>query len=149
MVENQLTAVEQNANFQWYNCWTGQPISGENGKSYTAMESGSYNVEIDKNGCIITSKCHVITIIGLEKSKRLIELYPNPTTGIITIALGDQFNEPKIWLNDIAGRIIGVTINRYDNGIEIDLSELGHGIYIVNFKEDDSFVQMKVVKNEV
>jgi hypothetical protein len=144
---NQLTAAEQNANYQWYNCTNNQSIPGETGISFTAPESGSYGVKIDINGCIDTSECHAITISGIKDHNKSVQLYPNPTTGIITIELGDQFNEPRIWLNDITGRIIDVEINRYENSIEIDLSDVSHGIYIVNFKENDSFVQMKVVNN--
>ena len=43
--------------YQWYDCTTGLPIIGATSQSYTATESGSYQVLIETNGCVNESIC--------------------------------------------------------------------------------------------
>lgn len=63
----------------------------------------------------------------LAVSKTLV--YPNPTTGKVTIAL-DQFEDPvNVRVSDLEGKIVFSQMNAK----EIDLSQLRKGMYLINF----------------
>src|SRR5690554_162368 len=84
---NELTAVQNNANYQWINCSDMSNISNETNISYTPSSSGTYAVEITINGCSSTSSCHKTELLGInhESGNSLFKLYPNPSNGIINI----------------------------------------------------------------
>src|SRR5690554_6187557 len=84
---NELTAVQNNANYQWINCSDMSNISNETNISYTPSSSGTYAVEITINGRSSTSSCHKTELLGInhESGNSLFKLYPNPSNGIINI----------------------------------------------------------------
>ena len=60
---------------------------------------------------------------GIEEHKQAISLYPNPTTGILTI----EGIEGKTEVYDLYGRLVATTLSR-----TIDLSNATRGIYFLN-----------------
>ena len=67
-----------------------------------------------------------------------ISIYPNPTTGIITIGnlnLSGFQNLQGLEITNITGKIVFQSeITNYQSSIEIDLSQLEKGVYFINFK---------------
>ena len=70
-----------------------------------------------------------------------ISIYPNPTTGIITIGnLGGFQNLQGFEINDITGKIVfqtcpyGSKIDNQNSNMEIDLSDLRSGVYFIRIK---------------
>lgn len=88
-----LTGVTITANatsptsYQWINCSTGLPISGETSASFTASVNGSYAVIIEDGDCMDTSACVNITSVGLDPltGLREMEVFPNPFTQKIQV----------------------------------------------------------------
>ncbi|HXH19058.1 MAG TPA: PKD domain-containing protein, partial [Chitinophagales bacterium] len=70
--------------YQWF--FNGSPIPGATDISYTAMQNGNYKVRItDANGCLNTSdELNFVTGIE-EKFTEIINIYPNPSDGMIYI----------------------------------------------------------------
>jgi len=76
-----------------------------------------------------------------------ISIYPNPTTGIITIGNLEGFkNLQGLEITNITGKIVFQSeITNYQSSIEIDLSQLEKGVYFINFKGKDFNQVNKIV----
>ena len=85
------------------------------------------------------------TIVGLEENKNKdINIYPNPTTGIISIS---GVEDAKIELYSITGKQL-ISIDKKD-GKMIDLSSQNDGIYIMKILKDGFIITKKVVLNKL
>ena len=83
-----------------------------------------------------------------ENVKNDISIYPNPTTGIITIGNPTGFQNLSglgLEITDITGKIVFQSkIINYKSSIEIDLSMFEKGIYFISFSGKD-FNQVKKI----
>jgi Zn-dependent M28 family amino/carboxypeptidase len=52
-----LTAAQNSASYQWYNCDTNLPIDGETAQSFSPNSNGSYAVEVTSGSCSEMSEC--------------------------------------------------------------------------------------------
>ena len=135
-----LTANATGATYQWLDCDNNYaPISGETNQSFTATSSGSYAVEVTQNNCTDTSTCESVTVVGLQEAKKSeLFLYPNPTTGILTI----EGAEGIASVYNIYGRLV-LTANTNT----LDISNAAMGIYFVRVVDEQGKIYVgKVVK---
>ena len=73
------------------------------------------------------------------------ELYPNPANNVLYVKTYGG-NEIKISILSTDGKVI--QSNRYQNeNIEIDISDLNTGIYILRFENQNHLISKKFVKN--
>ena len=116
------------------------PIAGETNQSFTATSSGSYAVEVTQNNCTDTSDCEAVTVVGLQETKKSeLLLYPNPTTGILTI----EEVEGMASIYDIYGRRVLTTKTN-----TLDISNAAMGIYFVRVLDEQGKVYVgKVLKD--
>lgn len=64
----QLMADQSGAVYQWLDCDNGNSaIAMETNQSFTPSITGNYAVEVDMNGCIITSNCYLVDYTGIEE----------------------------------------------------------------------------------
>ena len=72
-------------------------------------------------------------------------IYPNPTSGLITVNLGSSNNSVSYTITTIDGKIVetGKTSN---NLIDIDLGNESKGVYFINIHQEGSENVFKVVK---
>ena len=145
-----LEAIQENAEYQWIDCATNEPIEGATQSQFTPEVSGSYACVITVGECSDTSDCQDVTITGIaEHGTAGLTLYPNPTTGIVNIRLTPETCtlKPEIHLFDIYGRrlqIMPVTAET----IQIDLSRYATGVYLVKLVNDGKVVAVKKVVKE-
>jgi len=144
-----LTATETEASYQWIDCNTNQIIPGESDISYTFNNEGSYAIKISKNGCIDTSYCHTIRVLGIVENEfeTDIKVFPNPTDKYININLGKVFSEFDVQVINLAGNVV---LNRhYDQQkiISLNLRELPLGLYFIQIKTMEKQAHIRVVKN--
>lgn len=131
--------------YQWYQ--NGQPISGANSQSYTPVSSGIFVVRItDVNGCVYrysagtkyTKNPNSVAEIDLSES---IEVYPNPTSGIISFKNSSIFGSSfEVLVFDIQGRLLLKKLN----AIQLDLSEFANGLYTIQVKSDNKIATKKI-----
>jgi hypothetical protein len=71
-------------------------------------------------------------------------IYPNPTSGIVTIQ-GEELTKSKITVYDIVGKKI---LNRVSENTElsIDISEFSNGIYIIQIDTGEKVYKQKLIK---
>lgn len=142
-----LSANQSGATYQWVDCNNSNaPIAGETAQTFTATTSGSYAVEVTFNGCTATSACETITVTGIqEASSTAVSVYPNPTTGVVNINLGNNNSNVEYSITTIEGRVVesGRTTS---NMIKVDLSKEGNGIYFLRINSDKTSTVQKLIK---
>jgi Secretion system C-terminal sorting domain/Cleaved Adhesin Domain/Fibronectin type III domain len=74
-------------------------------------------------------------------------VFPNPTTGIINVSNADGINVSEITVTDLNGRV--VKTNKYDSvsNVQINISDLSKGMYMMNIKSDQGTAIKKVFKD--
>lgn len=99
-----LTVQEQGAQYQWTTC-DGTPIDGATGQEFSPQQNGGYAVEVRIGDCTVTSGCHSIMNVSVaERNVEPLQLFPNPTSGPITMTGG---HGPVEWrLLDAVGRTV-------------------------------------------
>ncbi|MBA2406546.1 MAG: PKD domain-containing protein [Chitinophagales bacterium] len=138
------------SSYQWQ--FNSVDIAGATSQSYTATQTGLYNVVItDSNGCVSSAGVNVtITAINEVEGSDYVSIYPNPSNGNFVIdLLNAQINdEITIIVMDVFGRIV---FSYQENAIakdwktEIDLIEIATGVYVIEVKLKDSYVRKKIV----
>ncbi|NQX96259.1 MAG: HYR domain-containing protein [Flavobacteriales bacterium] len=140
-----LTANQTNASYRWLDCNNSfAVIPSETNQAYTATSNGNYAVEITIGSCTDTSACENIIMLGVEINEFANNLivYPNPTTGNISINLGDIKNA-GISISNITGKVV-YTLNKINKTIvEISLAEFSKGVYFIKIQNES---QQKVIK---
>lgn len=122
--------------YQWY--FNGSQIPGATSQSYTATQTGTYQVRItDANGCVYMYSAlldfAVTSAAELFTAATKLTLYPNPSNGIVHIA-GDFISEKNytVTVTDAVGHVVMQTTNQQS----IDLSPLADGIYFVSVSSE-------------
>ena len=125
-----LTANYSGAqSYQWINCDSGNNIANGTSQSYTAIANGSYQVLISDQGCSALSDCYdVLNISVSEYELSNIEIYPNPTSDLITV-IYDQPNADML-LVDAHGREI-MTLN-VGKEFTLSLKDYPNGVYFMS-----------------
>lgn len=104
-----------------------------------------YAVIIGPNGCPSMPTAVKVTITLGTNDFDLAQLsyYPNPTSDLLTIS----YNEPivQVEVYDLNGRQV-MTKSFSSDTVEMDLSHLSSGTYMVNVKTKDSSQFVKVVR---
>lgn len=106
---NVLTALPSGLNYTWLNCDNNySTIPGETGQSFTALVNGDYAVIVTDNGCVDTSACLTVNSVGISENQLTSELvlFPNPTSGKITVALGKTYDGVDIRVITILGQVV-------------------------------------------
>lgn len=144
-----LTAVEEDATYQWIDCSDNSPIAGATGQSFTATTGGNYAVILTSTICENTSAisdCEVIEVSGLTKLDVVsYEVYPNPTNHTFSIS-GLSGNE-TLMVYDINGSLIEAKIVNQE-AEQINVETLAKGIYLLKINSINGLTTtLKVVKN--
>ncbi len=125
-----LTATQSGAVYQWLVCENGYiPIGGATGQSFIPANSGIYAVAINKDGCLDTSSCHSLTIARIAEIDfgASFIVYPNPTSGTITIDLGQSYSRISVSIRNLDGQLIAT--ERFKNTRQLDIDIDGSKVY--------------------
>lgn len=141
-----LTSNAVNAAYQWIDCndeFTLLPNS--NNQSFTAFNNGDYACIITENGCSDTSECITVATIGMDQSLfSQVQIYPNPTTDIVKLELG-QLKNTSIKVFDITNKLVYQENNINSSTLNFELKEPA-GIYIVEVNSEGKTRRFKLVK---
>jgi hypothetical protein len=137
------------ASYQWIDCATNTPITGATSATYVAPINGSYAVIVtNSSNCSATSSCVIVDYIGLEENTVSFNVYPNPTTGAINIAIDQTTANYDVTVEDMNGRAVanfGSLIN--GNGVySLDLSNVVTGVYFIKLKNELEERTVRIIK---
>jgi subtilisin family serine protease len=113
------------------------------GQNLTINNSGNYTVEVSNTfGCRSTST--VFNVLSTEENwlSNQILIYPNPSTGIFNILLG-EVNASNLMVIDAVGRLIR-TIDIQNNDVTMNLSELYSGLYSLVIQTENGIIIRKI-----
>ncbi len=143
-----LTANNTDATYQWLDCNNSYlEIPGETNQHYYPSEDGSYAVKLTEDGCLDTSACVIISTVGINAStkSKLFTVYPNPTSGQLTIEFENEFSNVQLTVRNVIGQ--AVYTKNYTTGNQINFElEGAAGIYFIEVVDQDNLTQLKVIK---
>ncbi len=140
-----LTANQEGASYQWYNCDTGLPIDGAANRSFTPNSTGNYSVKVTSGSCTETSACFFFDVLGLPTfNASEVKVFPNPVKDILKIETSvNSFKAIRLF--DISGKLL--LQNESDsNNINLNVATLPNGVYFLTIKMSDKSGTYKIVK---
>ena len=114
----------------------------------TAIANGTVTVKATANDGSGKSDSLNINISNQTSLKELfkskINIFPNPTNGMINIATTMNLNEYKI--KSIYGNLLSVGVLESN---QINIETLAAGVYFIEFKVNDSWANFKIIKTNI
>jgi len=145
-----MTADLTGATYAWIDCNNGNSlIAGATNQTYTATANGDYAVIVTENGCSDTSACMNISSVGIEDIdfNTEIKVYPNPTSGQVTIDLGTDYSNVEIRVTNALGQIIDMKKMASASIVDMNLDG-ARGTYILEITtEEGEIARVRVVKD--
>ena len=147
---NVLTANLSGAVYQWLDCDNGfSLINGETNQSYTAINNGNYAVKVTLNGCSSISDCIAVNGIGIIENSfgENFKVFPNPTSGNLSISLGNSYENISAKIYTLTGKEVGsYEFHKADEvGIVIDQAK---GFYFIELvASGNKKAVIKILKN--
>ena len=143
-----LIAVEdENASYQWLKCPGFEMIDNATQAIYSAIQSGSYAVEITKGACIDTSSCIELVHSRLNEIENPIDynIFPNPVFNKhFTIHPSNIDKIYSIEIIDINGKCV-IKLDELFGIQKIETHSLKSGVYIVSINTDNKKTNKKIV----
>jgi len=158
-LSNQVTANDpvlyadsnQNVSYQWLDCNNAYAtIPGATQPIFTAVQNGSYAVEVSQGACKDTSTCYSIFTIGLEEPNAGLEtavhIFPNPSAGTFNFLSNAQNKVESIRVFGLKGQGIQEINSINENSVVLDLPAEG-GVYFVSITlQNGQRITKKLVK---
>ena len=74
-------------------------------------------------------------------------IYPNPANNFLNLSVKNGLSVNEITMVDINGRTVKTINNAFDSEMEINVSDLTTGVYMLTIKTDEGVATSKFVKN--
>jgi len=141
-----ITANQVGATYQWINCADNSPIDGETEQSYTANTSGDYAVIINSGGCIDTSDCVNLTIVGQNDvvTGGSVAVYPNPSEDVVNVDLG-AFSNVTLTVFDVRGQLVYSQQQINTSNYTFDVAGAAPGVYIIELSAQNERLQHRLM----
>ena len=98
--------------------------------------------------CTDTSYCYDITTVGIVEStfENLPNIYPNPTSGQLTVKFNQAYDQLTITVKSIDGRFISSTVIKDKEKVILDI-EGAKGYYLINIESlEGQHAILKILK---
>lgn len=150
VLSSSLTSNAVNAQYQWIDCKTGNPIPGETNQKLNVVTKGQYAVAVTKNGCTDTSRCYDTSPISLVQYEAQIftKIYPNPVQSELIIKPEYTVDIKSIRIRNMQGRTLLEAKGNLSNKVIIDVTHLAAGVYLVDVFTTKTTFTTKVLKIE-
>ncbi len=147
-IDADVTGGTQPYTYQW-TAPNGEVISNQ--QDVSGLSAGNYALEItDANDCV---SLHYFTVqpvssVGQRQLERAISLFPNPTSGNVTIAFDEvEAMEANITVFDLTGKLVVnfANANIASGHFRLDVSSHAEGLYLVRIMIENQVVTKRVV----
>ncbi|MEH0157413.1 FG-GAP-like repeat-containing protein [Limibacter armeniacum] len=100
--------AQEGMSYQWYDCDTGEALSGETNTQLTPSKTGDYYLEVSNGICSRVSDCVLfVSPLGLETLAGLeVRVFPTVTTETFTLDLNQQLDDIKVRVISLDGQVI-------------------------------------------
>ncbi|SFT35721.1 Por secretion system C-terminal sorting domain-containing protein [Lishizhenia tianjinensis] len=142
-----LIANQNNATYQWLDCDNGMvEVSGATSQDFIPNNNGNYAVIVEYNSCVDTSLCYTIQTIGLEElSLESIQVYPNPSEGILFLSSQQTLINVTIEILDATGKVVQNHHFETLKNQELLLPN-NAGVYFIKISQTESQKVFRIVK---
>lgn len=101
--------------------------------------------EVDSYDGVLIDNFVIETTLGTDEfSSNAINIFPNPTKGILNYTIINRIVLTAITINDISGKQVYISENTINNSI--DVSNLSSGVYFITFTSENNSVTKKFIK---
>jgi hypothetical protein len=150
----ELTAIDISANYQWLDCNNSYALLiNDTNQSFTPLISGSYAVSLTSNGCVDTSGCFNLIVVGndhLSSEKGYLKIFPNPNNGNFCINFTEQKIKGTVKVYDLNGQLLhNDYFDPWSNSKQLNLQrKLSGGIYALSLSFGEQTSVLKFVVEE-
>lgn len=141
-----------NATYQWLSCegMGFTQIPGASDSSFQVVQTGSYAVAVTQNGCVDTSGCHTVVVVGMKEEIQALDilLYPNPAQNRVVVDLGEHPVDADIRVINSLGQVVRSVSLEDERQTSISLQGLSIGIYYVQIHSGEREQVVKLIKKD-
>ncbi|MCC6370270.1 MAG: T9SS type A sorting domain-containing protein [Bacteroidia bacterium] len=125
--------------------------SGMSSQVYTCVATGAGNCKTTSTISVEVQDCNGLTKI--TGTQTLFNVYPNPANDKLFVQLNESagtLQQAKLEVMDALGKVIiaqNISGKNSDSPIEITISELNKGIYLIRFTANGKNQTMRMIKN--
>jgi len=141
IVQQNDTLFATGGNFVSYQ-WelNGVQISGATSSSYVPTSTGTYGVLVtDSNGCKGSSDTTFVVVGAEAAANNLlgIDLYPNPTQGVVFVRTLQPINwDVNILVTDMYGKVVrAFDFASIQTKVQLDLTDVANGMYLLKVRD--------------
>lgn len=128
--------------------FAGLDFTTTDGTMYWIMVDGFNGVDVAQVGVLADGEyCVEVTqlTVGVEElSSSSLDIYPNPTNGLVTITAAGQIDQMTIY--NVIGEVVEYVTAPQSSQLVIDLSAYESGMYIVTAKTGDQVITERLIK---
>ena len=128
--------------YQWYHCDSNKIIIGATTNKLHPLTKGNYKLITSKNGCDDTTTCYSF----FNNYNFPYVVFPNPTTGQLTVRFGEKLPKIKYKVYDAIARLIIEDIQINASEIELNCEVYCNGVYFIKVEIDDTIYNIKFLK---
>lgn len=143
-----LTAVEENATYQWVDCADGYTwIAGETSRMFTPQTDGQYAVILDNGFCRDTSDCWDWIVSGNVDihTGDFARIFPNPVSDKFYLDFQHPPGQVIVTLYAANGQLL-MTQNLLDDRHAIDVADQLPGLFYVQIQTDTGVQFGRLIK---
>lgn len=146
LIGNSISANQNSASYQWYDCFNDLIIFGETNQSIIPGQTGFYSCIVDLNNCVDTTICLFYNLNSItENTLNKINLFPNPSKGKTELFLISDVPESQVFVYDSKGSLMRTNLMK--NGkLELDFTNESDGIYLIYVLTNKTAQQLKYIK---
>lgn len=140
--DNSLTLanMETGVTYQWFNCETGEEVTGATESTFNPEIAGLYAVEVTNGVCTTMSDClsyeSPVTVLRTERPIDMdISIYPNPTTEVVHLSSEDP-QVVVVLLITLDGKVL--SRSEYEPLQEISFRLPKPGVFMVRVTEKET-----------
>lgn len=121
------------------------PNNGGDANYYYVVNSANCGFDTSVVTLQVNATCDYLSVEQLNFDNA--SVYPNPTTGVVTVSLANNYNGFKFTVMDINGRVIEQSQGLVQTtSFQVNLAAFEDGVYLIQLANDDASKVFRIVK---